>query len=134
MSFSIGSTTFTQWDGPPQFVKQHISILAKPGSSNVSAIAKGTHGDPFEVSTVEFYASKSDAQTAAKGYRTLIGAAAQTVTYAGVDFNATHAHKYLVQDVTIEDLQPIPQVIGLTVTLAPAWPVRARWTLVPIAV
>lgn len=133
MSFSIGSTTFTAWDGPPQFVKQHVSTLVKPGCDNVSAIAKGVHGDPFDVLTVEYFSSKANAQTAAIGYRSLIGAAAQTVTYAGVDFNATHSHKYLVQNVVIEDLQPIPGVVGL-VTYSPAWPVKARWTLVPIAV
>jgi len=133
VSFSIGSTTFTAWEGPPQFVKQHVSTLSKPGCDNVSAIAKGVHGDPFESATIDFFSSKSAAQSAAEGYRDLIGAAAQTVTFAGVDFEATHSHKYLVLDVTIEDLQPIPAVVG-SVTYSPAWPVRARWTLVPIAV
>jgi hypothetical protein len=133
MSFSIGATTFIAWDGPPQFVKQHVTVLAKPGATNVSAVATGIHGDPFEVRTTEFFSSKSAAQSAAIGYRSLIGAAAQTVTYAGVNFESTHGHKYLVQDVVIEDLQPIPGVVG-SVTYSPAWPVRARWILVPVAV
>lgn len=133
MSFSIGTTTFTQWDGPPQFVRQHISVLSKPGGSNVSAVAKGIHGDPFEVRTVEFFVSKSAAQAAAKAYPDLIGAAAQTVTYMGVDYEATHDHKYLVQSVDVEDIVVLPAVVGL-VTFSPAWSVRARWILVPIAV
>lgn len=134
MSFSIGSTTFSAWDGPPQFVKQHVSVLTKPGTTNVSAVAKGIHGDPFEVRTIEYYSSQSAAQTAAKNYRTLIGAAAQTVTYAGVNFESTHAHKYLVQNVDVDDLQPLPMVVGSAATFSPAWPVKARWTLVPISV
>lgn len=133
MSFSIGSTTFTAWEGPPQFVKQHVTALSKPGATNVSAVARGIHGDPFEVRTTEFFSTKSNAQTAAIGYRSLIGASAQTVTYAGVNFEITHGHKYIVQDVVIEDLQPIPGVVA-AVTFSPAWPVRARWILIPLAV
>lgn len=133
MSFALGSYSFSNWRGkPPQLRKQHIELFAKPGCTDVGAVATGTHGDPFEFETVEYFSSQANQLTAAAGYRALIGAAAQVVVYAGVDYHTSHSHKYLVLNVEPVSLQPIPAVYG-NVNLTPAWPVTAKWRLIGVS-
>lgn len=131
--FQIGSYTFVNWQGsPPQLRKQHIELFAKPGNTDVGAVATGTHGDPFEFETLAYFDTQTNQLTAATGYRSLIGAAAQEVIYANVNYHSAHSHKFLVLDVSVTSLQPIPAFYGATV-ISPAWGVRARWRLIGVA-
>lgn len=131
--FAIGSFSFVNWRGsPPQLRKQHIDLFVKPGSTDVGAVATGTHGDPFEFETEAYFDTQTNQLTAANGYRSLIGAAAQEVTYAGVNYHSAYAHKFLVIGVDTVSLQPIPAHHGAT-SLSPAWGVKARWRLIGVA-
>lgn len=132
---SIGGYTLTQWQGPPpQFPKQHVETQRKIGAVGVSAIALGVHGDPFEFTTTSYFASQADAIAAEGFYLALIGAAPVVVVYAGVNYYSSYSTKYLVESVMVESLQPLARMISPTQNLSPAWPVVARWRLVPIGV
>lgn len=134
MSGQIGSFTFDVWRGtPPQLVKQHLTRLTRIGVAGQSAIATAIFGDPFEFETVRHFANQSAALTEQNGYRALIGAAPQVVIYAGQNWRTLFNHTYLVDDVQIASLQPQPAFVGPAGTISPAWPVVARWRLVPIA-
>lgn len=131
--FSIGSYSFSNWRGsPPQLRKQHIELFAKPGCTDVGAVAAGTHGDPFEFETEEFFDTQTNQLVAATGYPALVGAAAQEVVYANVNYHTTHNHKFLVLGVDVTSLQVIPAYHGAT-SLTPAWTVKARWRLIGVA-
>lgn len=134
MSGSVGSYTFDVWRGtPPQLVKQHLTRLTRIGVAGQSAIALAIHGDPFEFESVRYFSTQLAALTEQNNYRSLIGAAPQVVTYGGQNWQTRFAHTYLVEDVQIASLQPQPAFVGPAGTISPAWPVVARWRLIPIA-
>jgi hypothetical protein len=134
MSYLIGTYGFTKWDGPPpQLVKQHIQRFTKLGQAGISALALGIHGDPFQVTLDAKFSSQANAMVAEAGYRTLIAAAPQVVTFNGVNYSTAHSHTYLVESVETVSFKRHPRLIGPGINYLHGWILKSRWQLIPIA-
>ncbi len=126
---SIGSYTFAEMTGAIFYRQEQIEVINRPGVDGSGLRKLGARGQPFELMTKGYWLTLAAAQdaifNASTGYKTLIAAAAYTVTRNGVN----HGDYYVldVQEVaTTAVLNPTGNVPSSSCTAL----LVCRWKLI----
>jgi hypothetical protein len=138
---SIGSFTFIALDNysgggrfaPPLTAAQQLAIVQRPGVNGTAFIKAGTKGEPFQMRSFRDETTLTAAAALIESYKALIGAAPQTIVWAGLDYFALHANKYEVLNVRPLNVQKIAGATG-GLSGAPAAICEALWDLIPVVV
>lgn len=122
----IGSFQFVTMNPPPQFPFPGMEFEARAGVNGYAAWKIGWAADRFQVVTFRDCVDLAAAQSEYTNYQTLVGAAPQTIHYAGMLL----PFKVIVERVEADQVTSTALGVGGILGTSRGY-VRAKWSLIP---
>ena len=134
MADSIGALTFDSLQaGQMRLPVDHLVARSAIGLAGLQVERTGVWGEEWPCETTRYVADEAAAKSALAAYALLTASDALIVVANGVNLDTALSVKFFVKHVEAIEMRACVNVVG-TITSNPTFCIKARWTLITVAV